>query len=165
MAEMDQREVERRLWKAVEDDKVGMLGVVGGRPHHFQPMTAYFEEESRTLWFYSYKDAELLKEIGEGHAGMFTFVDKDRKVWACLGGELKRQDDPARIQKFWNATVAAWYPDGKDDPRLTLLRFSPSEAEVWVNDKGPLRFGLELLKGALPGRTADGGAREHLDLG
>ena len=41
MAEMDQADVERRLWKAIEDDKIGMLGVVGGRPHHFQPMTAY----------------------------------------------------------------------------------------------------------------------------
>ena len=164
MAEMDSHQVERRLWTAIEDEKIGMLGVVGGQPHHFQPMTAYFEEESRSLWFYTYKDTELLREVGDGHTGMFTFVDKDRKLWACLGGELKQSHDAARIQKFWNATVAAWYPDGKDDPRLTLLQFKPSEAEVWINDKGPVRFGLELLKASLSHTSADGGVRESLKL-
>jgi general stress protein 26 len=165
MAEADRGEVEGKLFRAIEDDKIGMLGLVGGAAGHFQPMTAFWEEESRTLWFYTYRDAELCKAAAEGARAMFTFVDKDRKIWACLGGELHQHHDKQRIDKFWNAVVAAWYPNGRDDPNLTLLHLKAEDGEVWINEKGPLRFGLDMLKSNLGHTTPDPGRHEKIQLG
>jgi hypothetical protein len=49
---------------------------------------------------------------------------------------------------LWNPWVAAWY-QGKDDPKLTLLRFDPDHAEVWL-DENSLFAGVRLLLGRDP---------------
>ncbi|MBW3617305.1 MAG: pyridoxamine 5'-phosphate oxidase family protein, partial [Proteobacteria bacterium] len=59
MAEMDHAQVEERMWKAIGDDRIGMLGLTGPDAGHFQPMNSYHEEETHTLWFYSYAHNKL----------------------------------------------------------------------------------------------------------
>ena len=38
------------------------------------------------------------------------------------------------IDKLWNKQVEAWFPGGKDDPNLALLRFDIDDAEFWETD-------------------------------
>ena len=156
-------DVQRKLADALEADKVGMLGLLG-QAGHFRPMTAFWEAETRDLWFYAYRDAELTQAVGEGAEAMFTFQNKHATLWACIGGRLHVDHDPERLQRFWSPVVEAWYPEGKDDPRLTLLHLEAESGEVWINEKGPLRFGLDVLKANLGRRTADPGVHEHIRL-
>ncbi len=165
MADMDHAEVEQRLWKAISDDRIGMLGMTEGG--HFQPMQSYHEQETHTLWFYSYADNKLSGNLGEGQSkpAMFNLVTKDRKVWACLAGDLSLDNDRSRIEKFWDADAQAWFPGGKEDSKLTMLRFAPREAEVWINDKGLVRYGLEKLKANLSESKPDVGVHQTVQLG
>jgi general stress protein 26 len=32
------------------------------------------------------------------------------------------------IDRLWNPFIAAWYEEGKDDPKLCLLRFDATDA-------------------------------------
>lgn len=159
---LDPAEAEKTVWKALKDEKIGMLGVAGGQPKHMQPMTAYAEEESRELWFFTYKDTDLVKDVGGGHYAMFCLVTD--KVYACLGGELTEQFDRARMDRYWNPVVAAWYPDGKDDPRLTLLRLSLDDAQVWVSKAGPVKFAWEIAKANATHETPDLGGKAEVDF-
>ena len=52
------------------------------------------------------------------------------------------------IDRLWNPFIAAWY-DGKDDPKLVLLRFDAEHAEVWLNESN-LVAGVKMLFGADP---------------
>ena len=166
MAEMDHAQVEERMWKAISDDRIGMLGLTGPDGGHFQPMNSYHEEETHTLWFFSYADNKLAGPLsgGKSEAAMFHFVDKDRQVWACVMGTLTVNKDRSRIDKFWDAQAKAWFEDGKDDPNLTLLQFTPGEAEVWINEKGLIRYGLGVLKANLTKTTPDQGVHEKIKL-
>ena len=38
------------------------------------------------------------------------------------------------IDKLWNKQVEAWFPGGKEDPNLALLRFDIDDAEFWESD-------------------------------
>lgn len=53
------------------------------------------------------------------------------------------------VDRLWNPFVAAWYPAGKDDPTLLLLRFDPAQAEIWLNGSS-LVAGLKMLLGRDP---------------
>ena len=165
MAHSTGAEAERKLIKAIQDDRIGMLGLVGGESGHYQPMTAFWEEETNSLWFFTYRDTDLAQAAGDGAHAMFTFVDKGHSLWACIGGELHRHDDPARMDKFWNPVVAAWYPEGRDDPKLTLLHLKPDSGEVWINEKGPVRFGLDILKANATKTTPQPGLHEEIRFG
>lgn len=158
---IDHRQAEDRLWKALERHRQGMLGVVGGTPHHFQPMTQFPEREEGVLWFFTRKDTDLVRQIGEGKA---MFILQDDKFQACIGGRLAVSNDRARIDRFWNPVVAAWYQDGRDDPQLALLRFDMEDAELWLTDAGPLRFAFEIARANTGDHRPDLGERAHLNL-
>lgn len=137
-------DVERRLWDEIEKHNTGMLGITGSGHHHTQPMTAFVERKSNQIWFFTRTDTDLAREIAEGKSAMFVHQQKD--VQACIGGQLTLQHDPDRIDKYWNAVVAAWYPEGKADPHLTMLCLECDDAQVWISEGGPVKFVWEIAK-------------------
>jgi general stress protein 26 len=161
---LDRAELEIRLWKEIDKARFGMLGLAGGPPRHMQPMTAYCDEKEGAIWFFVKRDNDLIKESFAGHAAMFCIMAKDQEFQACVGGELSEDRDRGKIGKFWNAIAGAWFPDGKDDPDLTLLKFVPSDAQVWASHSGPVRFAWEIAKANATHSVPDVGTKAHLDL-
>lgn len=141
----DQAAVQTRLWNEIESHQIGMLGPVGAEPRHFQPMTAFLERPAHRMWFFTYKDTDLAAAVAAGAPAMFVFQD-GRKLYASISGLLRVEHDRQRMDRYWNAHVAAWYPVGKDDPRLTMLCLDARDAEVWIADGGPLRYAWEIAK-------------------
>lgn len=157
----DPAAVEDRLWQEIERHHTGMLGLVG-ETAHYQPMTAFVEKDARRIWFFTRTDTDLAREIGAGRQAMFVYQQRD--LQACIGGELALSHDPARIDKYWNAVVAAWYPNGRDDPHLTLLRLDCADAQVWISEAGPLRFAWEIAQANAGHREPHLGGRTRLDF-
>jgi general stress protein 26 len=93
---------------------------------------------------------------------MYTIGSKDQELQACLMGRLTLDRDPARIEKHWNAVVSAWYPQGREDPHLTLLRFEVEDAAVWLSEAGPVRFAFEIAKANATGQAPNLGGRAEL---
>lgn len=159
--ERTQAEVEERLWQELTKNQIGMLGVFGD-PHHFQPMTAFPEPETNQLWFFTYKDTDLARTAAAG--GRAAFILQTRDVYACIDGAVALDHDHARMDKYWNAMVAAWYPDGKDDPRLTMVRLDCTDAAVWLTEVGPARYAWEIVRANMSHRTPDVGERRDLNF-
>lgn len=155
-------EVQERLWKAIDDDHTGMLGLTHDS-HHFQPMTAFVEKDTGTLWFFTKTDTDLAQAVASG-MGDAAFIFLDRKLQACVDGRISLAHDKARIDRYWNAHVAAWYPEGKDDPTLTLLRLDVSEAAVWITEGGLLKYAFEVAKANASKTTPDVGERRDLNF-
>jgi general stress protein 26 len=156
----DPAAVQTRLWDEIEKQRTGMLGLMGGT-QHFQPMTAFAERETSQLWFFTLKDTDLA-HAADGGMAMFVFQQKD--LQACIGGSLSLAHDRERIDRYWNPVAAAWYPGGKDDPNLTLLRLDCADAEVWLSETGPVRFAIEIARANAGKRPPDLGERAHLDF-
>ncbi|MBA4001389.1 pyridoxamine 5'-phosphate oxidase family protein [Brevundimonas sp.] len=163
---LDRKDAEERLFKAIEDTRVGMLGVSGGEPRHMQPMTAFAERDAGELWFFIYRDTDLLRDVNAsgGHHAMFCLISKDREIYACLGGELEEHFDRERMERYWSPVVAAWYPDGKDDPRLTLMRMQLDDAQIWISEAGPVRFAFEIAKANMTKEQPDLGDRANIQF-
>lgn len=159
----DQAEVQSRLWREIEKRQIGMLGLVGEAPRHFQPMTAFLDQDAGQLWFFTYNDTDLAESAGPGAQAMFVF-QHERELFACIGGALRIAVDRERMDRYWNAAVAAWYPNGKDDPKLTMLCLDPRDAEVWISETGPIRYAWEVAKANATHSTPDVGGHTSLNL-
>ncbi len=159
----DRTEVEKKLWKEIgEDNGTVMLGAHTHPLQHFQPMTAFREAETGKIWFFTRADTDLARSIEEGKPAMM--VVQRTRFQACVSGELTLQHDPARIEKYWNPVVAAWYPEGKSDPRLTMLCLDVQDAQVWLNEAGPVKFAYEIAKANMTNTTPDLGGSRRLNL-
>jgi len=146
----DDRELERKFWKTLKSDRTVMLGLQGAEDGHAQPMTAILEaDESGPVWFFTARDNGLLAALGGGAgAGCMQVVAKGHDLFASVAGTLREQTDRAVVERLWNPFIAAWY-EGKDDPKLVLLRFDPAHAQVWLNENS-LLAGVKMLFGVDP---------------
>jgi general stress protein 26 len=147
-AHLDDKELEKRLWSEIDKVRFGMLGLTDGRSH-MQPMTAFSDKERRAIWFFTKKSTDLARQTADGHYALFCVLAKDQEFQACIGGELSPDHDRAKIEAFWNPVVSAWFPEGKDDADLTLLKLTPIDAQIWVMRGGPLRFAFEIARANL----------------
>lgn len=147
-----QHELETKFWNALKSDMTVMLGLAGSNEVFPHPMTAQFEGEKGPIWFFSATDNDMVRKLPSAQPALFTFASKGHDLFATVQGELMVDNDPAAIDRLWNKYVAAWYQEGKDDPKLALLRFDPGHAEIWLDEKS-LFAGIKLLLGADPKKS------------
>lgn len=130
----DAHEITKTLWKKMADSPFVMVGPADGSTHS-EPLTAQLDEDLvDTLFFFVGKDNRLVGGGGTGSRAMAQFVSKGHDFFACLAGDIVEDKDPAMIDRLWNSHVEAWFPGGKSDPNLTLLRLSIDSAELWETD-------------------------------
>ena len=160
------REAEEEFWNHLETSNTGMLGL--DQPgYHAQPMTAFRDGETSTIWFFTRDDTDLAKDaaVGSGQSAMFHYGSKDQNVWACIHGTLSvHGHDREVIDRYWNPVLAAWYPEGKDDRMLTILRFDADDGRVWVNEGGFFKFAYEIAKANVTNKMPDAGGVADVNL-
>lgn len=144
-------EIQEKFWKALKSDMVLMLGANGVDDGHAQPMTAIVDETDGGpyLYFFTTKTNTIVREMQENSRAIATFVSKGHDVWATINGTLMKHQDRATIDRLWNSHVAAWYPEGKDDPSLQLIRLDPESAQIWLNENSVLA-GVKAMFGRDP---------------
>jgi general stress protein 26 len=145
----DAGELTTKFWKALRSDMTVMLGLDGARGGPLVPMTAQGEGQHGPIWFFTAKDNSLVQNLGSGSPAFATFASKGHDLFATIHGELSIDNNRAVIDQLWNRFVAAWYEGGKDDPKLTLLRFDAQRAEIW-SDASSLVAGIKILVGMDP---------------
>lgn len=144
-------EIESKFWKALKSDMTVMLGLACVENCHTQPMTAQFQDESQggPIWFFTAKDNTLVAAMGAGHDAAAHFASKGHDLFATIHGRLVPDNDRSTIDRLWNKYIAAWFPGGKDDPKLQLIRFDPDHAQIWLNENS-FFAGIRMLLGHDP---------------
>lgn len=127
-----QLESMNKLCELISDIKVAMMvtqtsdGTLRSRP-----MTTQKPDDSGDLWFFSDKDSAKVFEIENERQVNLSYSDVDDQEYVSVSGTAKVVDDKQKIDELWNMGARAWYPDGKDDKRLTLIRVRIDYAEYW----------------------------------
>ena len=146
----DSETLEARLWAALQQRGVGLLGLTKSGLHP-QPAAVFVERRSRRLWFAAVRDTELVDAIGDGGSAIFTA--QAQGLMASIAGSLTVEDDARRLARLAVATPAAWRPAGPHDPALVLLRMDCVDAEVTLSDGGLTRFVWELARPRFRGKV------------
>ncbi|MEI9932728.1 MAG: pyridoxamine 5'-phosphate oxidase family protein [Rhizomicrobium sp.] len=147
----DKKDIEEKFWKALRSDRTVMLGLRGLQADGSQPMTLVFEDDETKgpLYTFTANDTDLSRALGNGAGAVADFAAKGHDLFASIHGHLEPYNDRATIDRLWNPYVAAWFEGGKSDPKLQLLRFDPSDAQIWLNEHS-LLAGIKLMLGRDP---------------
>jgi len=157
----DDREIEEKFWSELEHSPFVMLGIDGARDGATQPMTAQFEDQDRAancLWFFTANDHEFTRALGGSGRGLAAYAAKGHDLFANLRGTLSVDNDRTVIERLWSPIVAEWY-EGKDDPKLALVRFDVEDAKIWKSDLGGF---LKPALNKLLGRRPEAGMEEKV---
>ncbi|GAA0278028.1 pyridoxamine 5'-phosphate oxidase family protein [Alteraurantiacibacter aestuarii] len=125
-------DLKNTFWQALADSPFLFLQL-DSDPHTAVPMTAQLDKDANgTIWFFTAKDHTLAR----GGRATATFSGKDNQIFARFTGILTPETSRERLDKQWSRVVEAWFPGGKDDPRLLMLRMDLGKAEIWNSDLG-----------------------------
>ncbi len=143
------KEIETRFWGELKSDMTMMLGLVEVENSDLRPLTAQLGGKKGPIWFFTAKDTSIVKNLKKSGKAVTTFVSKKHDIFATLHGPLTLDTDRVTLDRLWNPFVAAWFEKGKEDPKLALLRFDPTKAEIWLDDSS-IFAGIKMLLGADP---------------
>jgi general stress protein 26 len=125
-------ELKNQFWEALADSPYLFLQL-DADPATAVPMTAELDENANgAIWFFTGRDHAFAR----GGPATATFAGKGHDVFARFKGTLSEETSRERLDKEWSNFVEAYFPRGKDDPNLLMLRMDLADAEIWTTDIG-----------------------------
>ncbi len=112
---------------------------------HGRPMAVADVAADGTLWFITGVDSTKVLEIRDDSRAMLTL--QSARQYVTINGHFELVADRAKVDELWKEPYRLWF-DGKGDPELVLLRFTPFDAEYWDNS------GMHGVKHAFEAATA-----------
>lgn len=128
----DPKELKHKFWHAFEDSPYVMLQL-DGDPDSAAPMTASLDKHAdHAIWFFTSRSNRFAAK----GAATATFASKGHDVFARFHGVLSEETSRERLDKQWSNFIEAWFPGGKDDPDLLMLRMDLGDAAIWAGELG-----------------------------
>jgi len=117
----------------VEDIRTAMMTTVDDQGNLVsRPMAALQMDEDGTIWFFTKRTSPKVDQIDNNqHRVNLSFSDVSDANYVSISGTADELDDRAKIDELWNPQAKAWFPKGKDDPELILLKVHTQMAEYW----------------------------------
>lgn len=134
------------IYDLVKDFRTAMLVTKDAAGKlHARPMSVAELRADADAYFATSIDSPKIAEIEADPEAMITFQDGSQ--FAFISGHARVVRDRALIDRLWSETWRVWFPGGKDDPSLCLLKLEAREGEYWDNSgtKG-LRYIFEGVK-------------------
>jgi general stress protein 26 len=95
---------------------------------HGRPMAIADLSDDCTLWFICDVDSTKVLEIREDSRAMISL--QSARQFVTINGHFQLLADRAKVDRIWKESYRVWF-NGKRDPELVLLRFTPFDAEYW----------------------------------
>lgn len=139
----------------IEDIRIGMFTTVDdGGNLVSRPMACMQIDENGSLWFFTRKDSPKTEQIDNHEQKVnVSFADVDDADYVSISGTATEVYDRSKIDELWSPAAKPWFPDGKDDPSLILLRVDTQMAEYWDSTSSRMVRLLEMARAAVSGDT------------
>ena len=79
-------------------------------------------------------------------------------------GSAKIVTDRKKIDELWNPFVKVWFPEGKDDPELVLIKIAPHSAEYWDSSSSKMVVLFNMAKALVTGEEYNEGEYGKIKL-
>ena len=155
----------RELAGKVGDVPVAMLTTISanGNPHT-RPMQTHHIKDDGIVWFIASKTSRAVAEINANSRVDVTYTAPADNLYVCLTGEASIVTDNAKIDELWAELFKAWFPKGKADPNLTLIRIKISHIEYWDAPDSLVAQFADVVKATLKGNPYKVGDHRNVDL-
>jgi general stress protein 26 len=129
---------------------------------HSRPMSTQKMDNDGTLWFFTYDDSTKVDEIQRDKRVSLTYTDKSSETYIAAAGKAELVKDRAKIDELWQDVLKAWFPKGKEDPRIALLKVTLHQAEYWDRPGGKMVKLFQVAKAIITGEQDKGGRNVKL---
>lgn len=161
---MDTNDGKRRLQDVVNDFDVAMLVTRTPRVMHARPMAIASLLDGVGAYLVTNVNSLKVDEIRADPYALLTFQTAGK--FASLQGKLTISQDPQLIGEMWKDVWKVWFPQGKSDPDIALLKFTADDGEYWDNaGVQGLKYVYDAAKAYVTGETLQTDSAQHAKVG
>lgn len=138
--------------------------VATGDSNGDRPMNVRQVDDEGNLWFLSASDNRKNQELALDPSVRLYFQGSKHSDFMQLNGQATVTRDRSRIKELWSPMIQTWFTEGIDDPRITVIKVTPSEGYYWDTKHGNAVAGVKILIGAVLRKTLDDSVEGKLDV-
>ena len=132
---------------------------------HSRPMSSNGDiDHNGDIWFFTSASSHKVSEIEKLPKVNVSFADPDNQHYISISGNAQLVRDRDKIEELWRPEFKMWFPKGKDDPDVALLRVSLKKAEYWDSPSSTVGFMLSFVSSLVTGKEADHGENKKLEF-
>jgi len=149
------------LYEMLKDFDNAMLVTRSAEGHmHARPMAVAELRPDADAYFVTGIDSPKVAEIEADPSATLTF--QSPRQYASVCGRVSVVRDRALINRLWKEAWKVWFPKGKDDPSISLLRFDAQHGELWDNAGAQgVKYAFEAAKAYAKGETPKTDDKRH----
>lgn len=153
-----------KVWSMMDDIRICMLVTREGETLRARPMDAHPSREEGCVWFLSDRRGHKDDELQHHPQAALTFAHPGRNDYLSVSGEAEVSNDRAKIDELWSDMNKAFWPQGKTDPNICVVRFMPDHAEYWDGPSTSISVVLKMMAARLTGSPTDLGENRKVPL-
>jgi general stress protein 26 len=153
------------LQEKIKDIRYAMLTTVDENGElRSRPFTTLQTEDDGELWFFMNGSTPTADEMQDEPQVNLSYANPEKSTYVSVSGTAALVRDRAKMKEIWNPVLKAWFPEGLDDPDLTLLRVRVSKAEYWDAPSNKMVQLAGMVKAIVTGTEFDQGENEKLNI-
>jgi general stress protein 26 len=135
---------------------------------HARPMQTQKPDKSKPfdgeLWFLTSKSSPKVREIEANPNVLLSYAEPKSNSYVSVAGTAEAVEDRARIKDMWHEPFRIWFPDGPEDPDITLIRVKADAAEYWDSPSKGIVYAFGYFKMKLTGEVPDVGENRKVRM-
>jgi general stress protein 26 len=132
---------------------------------HSRPMSSNGDiDADGDIWFFTNASSHKVREIAKLPKVNVSFADPDNQRYISVSGTAQLVRDRAKIDELWRPEFKIWFPEGKDDPEIALLRVRLERAEYWDSPGSTIGYALSFVSSLVTGKQPDLGENRKVNL-
>ena len=154
----------QKLWQLIKATKFAMLTTEDGDELRSRPMAVSQSAFDGTLWFFTRASAHKVDEVQAEQRVGVSFADPDRQNYVSVSGRASLVRDRDAIDGHWQEAMRTWFPKGKEDPDIALLKVEVTQAEYWDAPNSTMLHAYGYVKARLTGESPKPGGHEKITV-
>ena len=110
--------------------------------------------EHGVMWFLTRADSGKMEEFSSDPRVNLGFASQ-AGPYASVSGRVSISHDSHVLDKVWNGTYRAWFPQGRHDPDIVLLRVKVERADYWDAQNGRIERVAGVIKAMVTGEPSE----------
>lgn len=146
---------EKKLYEMIDKVKIAMLTTVEANGQlHTRPMHNQEADDQGDIWFFTEKNGAIASELAGNTQVSLGYADTGG-TYVALSGTGEMVHDKGAIDAKWTEDNKAWFPAGKDDPNIALLRVTPDRGEFWDFNSSTIVQAVAYVRAKVTGTPGD----------
>ena len=162
MTGTSQNEATQKMWAMMKDISFAMLTTEDDDNLRARPMVAAQSDFDGVLWFFTRASSHKVGEVQQDQRVGVTYSDPSKQDYVSLSGKARLVRDKASIDAHWGESMRTWFPKGKDDPDIALLKVDVTMAEYWDAPNSTMVHAYGYLKAVVTGEPPHPGGNEKV---